>query len=59
MFGRRKKAKIPLACRMGLHQMFGDTVMRNIGSEDHPVFLNETTMRCNYCPHEEPAHEYR
>jgi len=39
----------PLRCRLGFHLTFGDSVLRNLGTDTTPVYLVETYESCNDC----------
>ena len=39
----------PFPCRLGFHQTFGDTILRNYGDSETPMFFAETYETCNRC----------
>jgi hypothetical protein len=39
-----------LLCRFGIHtSVFGDTMGINAGTDGMPIWLLDTTYRCNHC----------
>lgn len=39
--------KKPFLCKIGLHQIFRDTVGTNIGSEKTPIYMMNTYETCD------------
>lgn len=41
--------KRPLRCRLGFHDLFGDSIGQNVGTKEFPMFIINTYKTCNHC----------